>query len=253
MRRLAILAVMGMTLLMGLAPQMAQADPNTLEKIVLGKCVPDEVENGKPAPCAAVDLSGRYALLKDLVGASQYLLIPTDKVDGIESPDLAEPGAPNYFEDAWQSRTFMDKSLSRPVPRDVVGLAINSIRGRTQNQLHIHIDCVRHDVLDTLVHDSGAIGTGWAPLPDRLAGHVYEAMRLEAPDLSKVNPFALLADGQPAARADMGDETLVAVAQSLPDGAEGFYLLSDKVDLAVGDVGSGEELLDHDCGVLKQQ
>lgn len=247
-----LVAVLAVSIL-GLAAQPAHADPNALEKIVLGKCVPDEVQNGKPAPCAAVDLAGRYAVLKDLVGASQYLLIPTDMVEGIEDPVLLKPGTPNYFEDAWQSRVFMDRSLGRPVPRDVVGLAINSVKGRTQNQFHIHIDCVRRGVLDTLVHDSGAIGTSWAPLPDKLAGHAYQAMRLEAADLSATNVFALLASGQPAAAADMGDETLVAVAESLPDGSEGFYLLSNKVDLAQGDFGSGEELLDHNCGVLKEQ
>ena len=221
------------------APQSgtARADANALEKIVLGKCVPDEVEAGKPAPCATVDLAGRYAVLKDLVGASQYLLIPTDKVEGIEDPVLLQSGTPNYFEDAWQSRTLMDKSLGRPVPRDVVGLAINSVKGRSQNQLHIHIDCVRRGVLDTLVHDSGAIGTTWAPLPDKLAGHAYQAMRIEAVDLSGTSPFALLANGQPAVAGDMADETLVAVAESLPDGSEGFYLLADKVDLAQGDFG----------------
>lgn len=245
----AILAVS----ILGSAAQPARADANALEKIVLGKCVPDEVEAGKPAPCATVDLAGRYAVLKDLVGASQYLLIPTDKVEGIEDPVLLQPGTPNYFEDAWQSRTLMDKSLGRPVPRDVVGLAINSVRGRSQNQLHIHIDCVRRGVLDTLVHDSGAIGTTWAPLPDKLAGHAYQAMRIEAADLSGTSPFALLANGQPAVADDMADETLVAVAESLPDGSEGFYLLADKVDLAQGDFGSGEELLDHNCGVLKEQ
>ena len=251
MRRTTVLAMAGAALFLGLAPQAAQADPNTLEKIVLGKCVPDEVENGKPAPCAAVDLAGRYAVLKDLVGASQHLLIPTDTVAGIEDPVLLEPGTPNYFEDAWQARTFMDKSLGRPVPRDVVGLALNSVRGRTQNQFHIHIDCISRDTFDTLVHDSGVIGTSWAPLPDELAGHPYDALRIEAADLSGVNPFALLAE-EPGAKADMGDETLVAVAASLPDGAEGFYLLAGKVDLAHGNVGSGEELLDHDCGVLKK-
>jgi CDP-diacylglycerol pyrophosphatase len=248
-----VLAMAGAALLVGLVPQAAEADPNTLEKIVLGKCVPDQVENGKPAPCAAVDLAGRYAVLKDLVGASQYLLIPTDAVAGIEDPGLLGPGAPDYFEAAWQARSFMAKSLGRPVPRDVVGLALNSVRGRTQNQFHIHIDCVSRETRDSLVRDSGVIGTSWAPLPDKLAGHGYDAMRIEAADLAGVNPLALLADGEPAARADMGDETLVAVAASLPDGSEGFYLLAGKVDLAHGNFGSGEELLDHGCAVLKEQ
>jgi CDP-diacylglycerol pyrophosphatase len=231
----------------------AMADPDALSKIVEGKCVPNQQTNGKPAPCSAVDLDKHYAVLKDLVGASQYLLIPTDTVDGIESAALEAASAPNYFEDAWDSRPFMDRSLGRPVPRDVVGLAINSIKGRTQNQLHIHIDCVRTDVLATLAKDSSSIGTSWAPLPDPLAGHTYEAMRVAASDLSGVNSFALLADGQPAAKADMGDETLVAIAARLADGTEGFDLLSDRVDLLHGNFGSGEELLDHNCAVLKEQ
>ncbi len=231
----------------------AIADPNALSKIVEGKCVPDQQAHGKPAPCSEVNLPRRYAVLKDLQGASQYLLIPTDTVAGIESPAIEAASAPNYFEDAWEARGFMERSLGRPVPRDVVGLAINSVKGRTQNELHIHIDCVRTDVLATLIKDGPSIGANWAPLPDRLVGHPYQAMRIPASNLAKVNPFAVLAAGQPAARADMGNETLVAVAVRLADGTEGFDLLSGHVDLLRGNLGSGEELLDHDCAVLKEQ
>jgi CDP-diacylglycerol pyrophosphatase len=246
-------SVLAAAALLCAAAMPAMADPDALSKLVEGKCVPDQQANGKPAPCSAVDLDKHYAVLKDLAGASQYLLIPTDTVDGIESPAIEAASAPNYFEDAWEARRFMEKSLGRPVPRDVVGLAINSIKGRSQNQLHIHIDCVRTDVLATLAKDSPAIGAGWTVLPDPLVGHSYEAMHIAAADLSAVNPFALLADGQPAAKADMGDETLVAIAARLPDGTEGFDLLSDRVDLLHGNFGSGEELLDHDCAVLKEQ
>ena len=33
-----------------------------------------------------------------------------------------------------------------PVPDDRLGMAINSAYGRSQNQLHIHLTCLREDV-----------------------------------------------------------------------------------------------------------
>jgi len=228
----------------------AFADPDALAKIVEGKCVPDQQANNKPGPCVYVDLAGHAAVLKDLVGKTQYLLIPTEKVEGIESPELEKPDAVNYFEAAWEARRFMEQSAGKPVPRDVVGLAINSVKGRTQNQFHIHVDCMRPDVLAALKSADASIGAAWAPLPSPLAGHPYQAMRIEGADLSKVNPFALLATGIPAAGADMGDQTLVAVAATFGDGKDGFYLLTDHVDIAHADLASGEELQDHDCAVL---
>src|SRR5271169_3668763 len=81
------------------------ADPDALWKLVHDKCVPDQQQNDDPAPCAVVDQregdAKGYAVLKDLVGATQYLLIPTARVPGIESPLLLAPEAPNCFADAW--------------------------------------------------------------------------------------------------------------------------------------------------------
>ncbi len=65
----------------------AFADPDALAKVVDGKCVPDQQSSGSPAPCKLVDLKDGYVVLKDLAGASQYLVIATDDVSGIEFPD----------------------------------------------------------------------------------------------------------------------------------------------------------------------
>jgi CDP-diacylglycerol pyrophosphatase len=62
------------------------ADPNVLWQIVHDQCVPDEQQHGDPKPCAEVDLAGGFAVLKDIAGASQFLLIPTAEVGGIEAP-----------------------------------------------------------------------------------------------------------------------------------------------------------------------
>ncbi|HEX4171934.1 MAG TPA: CDP-diacylglycerol diphosphatase [Acetobacteraceae bacterium] len=223
------------TLLLALlAHPCSAADPNALWQIVGGQCVPDEQQNHSPKPCAQVDLAGGYAVLKDIVGDTQFLLIPTTRVSGIESPEVLAPGAPNYWQAAWEARRYVDERARRDLPRDDVSLAINAEGSRTQNQLHIHVDCVRLDVQATLREYASAIGTSWAAFPVELAGHNYMAMRIEQPDLTHANPFLLLADGIPGARADMGGYTLVVVGQP-----GGFVVLAGH--------GSGEALQDHGC------
>jgi CDP-diacylglycerol pyrophosphatase len=226
------------------------ADPNALWRIVHDLCVTDMKLRGHPAPCAAVNLSRRYAVLKDIRGATQLLLIPTDRVAGIESPALLAAGAPNYWQAAWAARPIFEKRAGGPVPRADIGLAINSIYGRSQNQLHIHIDCVRADVQGALRENAHRIGRHWSDLAVDLAGRRYSAMRLDGADLGERNPFKLLAEGEPAARADMGLETLVVIATGSDGKEPGFVLLSHRADLARGDRAAGEDLLDHGCAVL---
>ena len=60
------------------------ADPSALWKIDSGKCVPHMREAHAPAPCSIVNLATGYVVLKDIVGATQFLLMPTDRISGIE-------------------------------------------------------------------------------------------------------------------------------------------------------------------------
>ena len=66
---------------LGASPSGSAANPDALWKIVHDQCVPDQQQNHNPAPCALVDQNKGdakgYAILKDIVGATQYLLIPT--------------------------------------------------------------------------------------------------------------------------------------------------------------------------------
>jgi CDP-diacylglycerol pyrophosphatase len=225
------------------------ADPDALWKIVAGACVPHQLDGTGGTPCALVDLAGGFAVLKDRVGATQFLLIPTARVAGIESPEILAPDAPTYWQDAWQARRFVSERAGRMLARDEIGLAINSISGRSQNQLHIHIDCMRPEVRAALQADLGSITEAWRPLPDAFASHVYLARRLVRPDLANAHPFRLLAEGVAEAAADMAHETLVVTGTVFAGGQEGFVLLADRADPAKGDAGSGEELLDHSCAL----
>jgi CDP-diacylglycerol pyrophosphatase len=237
-------------LVLGLAlASCARADPDALWNIVHGKCAPNQAASGQPAPCVAVDLAGGYAVLKDIRGKTQVLVIPTTKITGIESPALLAEGAPNFWRDAWAARRFVEGYAGSPIPREDVALAVNSIDGRSQNQLHIHVDCIDPAVRQTLAAALPDIGPRWAPLAVDLAGHRYEAMRLSGDDLTQ-DPFKLLAAGDAAARAEMGLETLVVTGVRSANGAPGFVLLADHADPAAGDIGNGESVMDHSCKVL---
>lgn len=235
-----------------LAPVGARAaDPSALWKIVNGKCVPHEQAERDPSPCSDVDIAEGvdkgYAVLKDLEGVAQFLLIPTARISGIEDPAVLADGATNYWGEAWRARYFVEERVQTSLPRDAIGLAINSSVGRTQDQLHIHLDCIRVDVRAALAAGLGQVGTAWAPFPAALAGHKYRAIRIDQETLDQVNPFRVLMDSDPAT--DMGQNTLVAVGETFADGTDGFVLLDDRADLAAGDRASGEELLDHTCAV----
>jgi CDP-diacylglycerol pyrophosphatase len=228
------------------APRPASADANALWHIVSEQCVPDQKLNHTPQPCTKVDLPAGYAVLKDLVGNTQFLLIPTARISGIESTAILTQNAPNYWADAWRARSFVEDRARRHLPRDAIGLAINAISARSQNQLHIHIDCVRLDVRTALREHAAAIGPQWQHFAVPLVGHDYMAMRLEQPDLGATNPFVLLADGVTGARADMAHETLVVIGDSF-HGKDGFLLLAGHATPGTGNWGSGEQLLDHAC------
>lgn len=232
-------------------PSALAADPDTLWKIVHEHCVPNQTAHQDPAPCASVDLAHGFALLKDIRGATQYLLIPTERIGGIESPEILQPGAPNYWDAAWRARTLVEAKAGQAIPRDELGLAINSPYGRTQNQLHIHIDCVLPEVRAAVKTRLDRIGPTWADLDADIAGHRYRAMRLDGAELGDRNPFKLLAEGDADARQDMARETLAVVGVTFADEKPGFVLLAGRANLLHLDMASSETLLDHDCRVLK--
>jgi CDP-diacylglycerol pyrophosphatase len=230
-----------------LIPAAHAADPSALWNITNEKCVPHMRESNDPAPCSIVDLAAGYVVLKDLIGASQFLLIPTARISGIESPEILAPDAPNYWDEAWHARVLTEQRIGKALPRETLSLAINSPLARTQNQLHIHIDCVRREVRDTLAANRDTIRAAWTEFPVPLAGLPWRAYRVDGQDLGTVNPFRLLANGDPDAAADMEKHTLIVVGMTWRDNAAGFAVLDGMVDMLAGNRRSGEDLQDHDC------
>ncbi len=236
-------------LLLAGAACYAMADGDALWRIVGEQCLPNQQSQGKPDPC--VEVGQGTAVLKDRYGALQYLLIPTNRVSGIESPQLLQDGAPAYWREAWRARRYMALKRGGPVPRNAVALAINSQYGRSQNQLHIHISCIDPTVRQQVDDLDDSLPRRWRPLPVELKGHAYWARRVDADRDGdpQGDPFRLLADELPGAAEQMGRYGLALLPASFADG-DGFVLLAGRADLLSANRGSAEELQDHDCKVL---
>ena len=175
------------------------------------------------------------------------MAIPTRGVPGVESPDILNPAPPNYWRAAWAARRYLNARLPHELPRDAIGLAINAASRRSQDQLHIHIDCVTPAVRAALDAYRANLTADWHVLPFALEGRRYWARRLDSADLSDTAPFRLLADGVPGAKGDMAGETLVAIGAIFPPANAGFILLADRADPGSG--GHGEDLLDSRCAI----
>jgi len=224
----------------------ADGNPNALWQIVSQRCVPHQQQLGRPDPCREVNLGAGYAVLKDLEGPLQYLLIPVEKITGIESPLLLDEKTPNFFYHAWQARQYLSEKAGAPVPDRALALAVNAPSARTQNQLHIHISCLRTDIRQQLDEEAGAIGSSWQPLPAQIMGHPYLAKRITAVGLAEQSSFIALAREVPGAAGNMGHFGLALV--QLPDGS--FVLLANERSLLHFDNASTEEIQDHSCAIL---
>ena len=185
-------------------------------------------------PCVYVSQANKYVILKDINPAKPqaYLIVPADKVTGIEDKQIWSPPVLNFWEYGWQeSKRYLKKQ-----PPENTGLAINSVAGRDQDQLHIHISCVKKSVRDALAKAT-AVTDKWGALVELVSGHKYNVRKVTSLSTS---PFTLLGE-LPPAKDHMKDQTLAVIGAK----GGGFYVLNDYTH--ADDKGEAEELLDEKC------
>jgi len=68
------------------------------------------------------------------------LLCPTERIKGIECPKVVAQGAKNLWEIAW------DKASPPNLAKPKVLVTVNSMDGRTQDQLHFHLTVLKDDI-----------------------------------------------------------------------------------------------------------
>jgi CDP-diacylglycerol pyrophosphatase len=219
-----------------------------LRFIAQEECLPHWRAAHDPGPCISVTLVGKgsaadgFVVLADRKGGAHFLLIPTRTISGIESPEARVHGGLNYFESAWRAREVLGEVVGHSLPRSAVGMAVNQVRSRSQDQLHIHISCLRNSVYDTLRSQANQLGNRWSPLS--VGGFKYQATRVMGRELGARNPFELLADRLPGARSTMGEFTLLVAGMEFKEGP-GFVLLAGSA------VPGAELMLDSGCEVAR--
>lgn len=223
-----------------------QEQRDRLRVIVQQQCVPHWLLTHRAAPCSSVTLAATgtadrgYAVLHDRKGGAHFLLIPTRTVRGLESPEARGADAPNYFAAAWDSRPVLTALVGHPLPRTAVGLAVNPLYARSQDQFHIHMSCLRPAVAAALSLEAAQLTSRWSQVT--LEGHPYQALRVMGEELGDSNPIRLLAQGVPGADSALEEYTLLIAGAQLP-GGRGFIVLAGRR------VPGAELLLDPSCAL----
>jgi CDP-diacylglycerol pyrophosphatase len=156
---------------------------------------------------------------------------------GTDSTELLDPNLPNYFAEAWRGRDLLAKFVGHAIPSADVGLAVGTAATRTQHQFHIHIECLRPEVVASLKAVADTLSDRWSQVT--VAGFPYQAMRLSSQALEVSNPFELVANLSPDARHHMGNYTVVVAGAQYSNGP-GFVVLT-------GTGPSGDLLMDSGC------
>ena len=121
-----------------------------------------------------------------------YLLIPATRITGVESPEFWDTAYPDWLAKAWRRRYVVAKRLGKGMVPQQIGIAINSRYARTQDQLHIHLNCIRDGIQTQLAMmvDGGKIDQDWKDIsvtwPDPGRGiqtRVFRARTFEGANL----------------------------------------------------------------------
>lgn len=173
--------------------------------------------------------------------------MPSKQVQGVEDPFLLSAHAPNYWAKGWHAKRWMELAHGGPVPRDAISITLNSFWGRTQNQLHLHISCVRDDLRAFLRSLPDSIHDTWTAVPGGWQGHPYEVRKVFAETLDGENLFKDVARD----RSDnMAQQGIAAVATQFGE-RHGFWLMRTQLDMkSLWHASIEGDVQDHACRVL---
>ena len=189
---------------------------------VVSACVADSELTGQAFPCLKVEIGAGaqrgWAVLRPPVGNPDTILTPTRQVIGLEDSWLRGDDAPNYFAAAWAQRGLVKTPDGRPPSADWTALGVNSRSARTQDQLHIHIGCLKPRWRG-LLRAVGARSPGdtWTPVAALSKRSDYRALRVVGADLAGINPFKLAAEAYPHEGVDPGDQLILVISLPEPD------------------------------------
>lgn len=239
MNRSLFFYILGVLILHG---NIAYADRNVLWDKVDRSCVPGYINKGTYQPCSLVDMNEKVAIYKVDNDKYQYLLLPTDKVTGVEDDKLKKNDVPNYLYDAWLAKIFLTERLGKPVRESFISLALNSKNSRSQDQLHIHISCLSisaNDILSKI--PKSKMSTEWSKEKITIPPYSFYYRKVSLNELINENLFKSVSDKVKKEKGHL-EYTGVGLVNRTP---ESFIML---VGIGTSAKGVSAELIqDHEC------
>jgi CDP-diacylglycerol pyrophosphatase len=116
--------------------------------------------------------------------------------------------------------------------------------GRTQNQLHIHLSCVRSDVKERLIADPKIKTYPAKPVRLKLPpmGHTYKVVKVRG--LSGADsPFAIVHQ-LIGTKGQMGSQSIAVIGT---DQSDVYYVVFTTYDRSTKNLAHAAELLDQTC------
>jgi CDP-diacylglycerol pyrophosphatase len=197
---------------------------------------PDKGNNAPPG----------VAILRSPWSTTHTLVVPTQPIVGIEAPELLKAPAETYWQAAVAARRFVVSAAHSRIRTDQIGLAVNSKGSRTQDQLHIHVDCARGDVLSALRAHDQEFTNEWRLLHSWVDKTRFFGLRIPADAMASTNIFERLMH-LPGYRKDLSSVSAAVFSAGPAARSDSFYVL------AIWGPGSQtERLLDHACALAEK-
>jgi CDP-diacylglycerol pyrophosphatase len=218
---------------------------------VIQTCVANYKLTGAAFPCLQVDLTGgeeRGAVtIWAPFGKHETIVAPTQRVTGVEDPQLQSPAAPNYFEAAWRVRSRL-AGLDHASADSDFALAVNPALTRKQDQLHIHMGCLLPAAKSAVESFAPQLRIGeWSQFPAAIYDAEFWGLALRREGLAGVNPFRLAAEGPAGRSGDRSRLMIVAVRLRVADQERWLLLASDLGGPGTYTQMSAEDILDPSC------
>jgi CDP-diacylglycerol pyrophosphatase len=216
--------------------------------VALQTCILAKKTVGQTFPCLAVDLGNQdqpgTGVLRAPGQPTHTVIMPTDHIVGLEAPELQHARGAIYLQEALAARHYVVDALGGRLAIEDVGLAVNAAGGRSQDHLHIHLDCVKPDVRLALRHYAAGIGESWAPMPIALQGSRFFALWVPTDEIKNFNPFAALSR-LPERETNLYETSFAVISAPAGDARPGFFVLAYRSPQA-----HAEMLLDHRCSAV---
>lgn len=214
---------------------------------VINACELANHVTGHAWPClfVATTPEGRgIGVLQAPLEPGHILVVPTQRIYGLESPEIDGPVGGDYLEGAWGQRDVAARQVGAMGRWADFGMAINGPWHRTQKQLHVHVECLTPRAAASLAGKRAIPVDSWVPLEGfRRGTHVR---RWPHPDLRSLDFRRVFFDDLPLSPDDEESHINVGAAGIVGPGGEREFLLLHSTRMSL------ERLLDADCEILRR-